>query len=79
MAEPPRFSSTYGLLDVEKGRKKLASHLKRHGPVRVLIEAEITDPFGSDDGTSIEFNMNVTALTILPPKSVTEDQPHERP
>lgn len=58
----PRIQSTYGILDVMKGRKKLAKHLAKHGPVRVLIEAEITEPFGHDDGDSIEFNMAVHSV-----------------
>lgn len=57
--------STYMLLDVEKGRKALAKRLAKDGPVRVLIEAEIVDPFGSDDGTSIEFNCNVLGVTEI--------------
>lgn len=60
-----KFQSDYGMLDVMKGRKALAKHLKKKGPVRVLIEATLTDPFGSDDGTSIEFNMDVAKVTLL--------------
>jgi hypothetical protein len=65
----PKFTSTYAIIDVMKGRKKLAKHIAKHGPVRVLIEAELTDPWGRDDGDSIEFNANV--LSISP----TKDQP----
>ncbi len=64
---PPKFQSDYGMLDVLKGRKSLAKHLKKHGPVRVLIEATLTEPFGSDDGTSIEFNMDVTSVKLAHP------------
>ena len=60
----PAFTSTYGMLDVEKGRVKLASHLKKVGPVDVVIHATLTEPFGSNDGTSIEFNMNVHSVAI---------------
>ena len=56
---PPKISSTYAILDVMRGRKALAKHLLKHGPLRVTIEAEITDAYGCDDGDSIEFNMNV--------------------
>lgn len=52
------------MLDVEKGRVKLASHLKMVGPVDVVIYATLTEPFGSNDGTSIEFNMNVTRVIL---------------
>lgn len=62
-AKPPKFTSSYGILDVERGRKALAKHLKQHGSVPVLIEAVITDPFGSDDGVSIEFNMEVLRIS----------------
>lgn len=64
MTDTPKFTSTYGILDVMKGRKKLRSHLKKHGPVKVLIEATLTEPYGQDDGVSIEFNMNVTSVKI---------------
>lgn len=60
-----KFHSDYGMLDVMKGRKALAKHLKKEGPVRVLIEATLTEPFGSDDGTSIEFNLTVAKVTVL--------------
>ena len=59
-----KFSSDFALLDVTKGRHKLATHLKKHGPVKVLIEAEIEYPFGHDDGTSIEFVCKVNRLEI---------------
>lgn len=64
MASSPPFSSDYALLDVKKGRQKLAAHLKKHGPVKVLIEAEIEYPFGHDDGTSIEFVCKVNRLDL---------------
>lgn len=59
---PPRLSSTYAILDVMRGRKALVKHLAKHGPVRVIIEAEITDPYGIDDGESIEFNCDVLRI-----------------
>lgn len=62
----PRIKSTYALLDVMAGRKALAKHLAKHGPVRVTIEAEIVDPFGSDDGESIEFNCEVFSVKAHP-------------
>jgi hypothetical protein len=61
----PKFTSTYAILDVMKGRKNLARHLDRDGPVRVLIEATITDPYGQDDGTSIEFCCDVHSVKVL--------------
>lgn len=63
----PKFTSTYGILDVMKGRKKLAKHINSHGPVLVMIEAILTAPYGSDDGTSIEFNMDVHSVRVIEP------------
>lgn len=65
MTKPPRISSSYAILDIGRGRKALVKHLDRHGPVRVLIEALITDPYGRDDGVSIEFNMNVVSVEVV--------------
>ncbi len=55
-------NSTYLILDVMKGRKALARRLAKNGPIRVQIVADIVDPFGSDDGTSIEFNCDVVSV-----------------
>lgn len=60
----PRLQSTYGILDVMKGRKKLAKHLTKHGPVRVTIEAVIVEEHGYDDGESIEFCMDVYSVVV---------------
>lgn len=60
----PSFTSDFALIDVKKGRKALARYLAKHGPLRATITVEITDPFGSDDGTSIEFNANVLSITL---------------
>lgn len=64
--KPPRITSSYAILDIEKGRKALVKYLEKHGPVPVLIEAIITDPFGRDDDVSIEFNMDVVSVKVLP-------------
>lgn len=61
----PEFVSTYGLLDVMKGRKKLQRYLGQQGPVKLLIEATLSEPNGSDDGTSIEFQMTVTKVSVV--------------
>lgn len=65
-ANPPKISSSYAILDIEKGRKALVKHLSKYGAVKVTIEALITDPFGSDDGVSIEFNMDVLSVKVIP-------------
>lgn len=62
----PKLTSSYAILDIERGRKSLVKHLAKHGPVRVMIEAIITDPYGRDDGVSIEFNMDVLSVRVVP-------------
>ena len=57
------FTSAYALLDVMKGRKKLAKRLAKDGPIHVMVEMTIEHPFGDDDGTSIEFVCTVHSIT----------------
>lgn len=66
MSKPPKIKSSYAILDVETGRKALERHLKQHGGVLAVIHAVITDPHGSDDGTSIEFNCDVMSVELRP-------------
>lgn len=55
-----RLTSKYALLDVERGCFALESRLaKGEGPVEVIIRGRITSAFGSHDGTSMEFNVEV--------------------
>ena len=65
MSGLPKITSTYAIIDVMRGRKALAARLKKHGPVRVRIEAVLTEPFGHDDGESIEFNADVERISII--------------
>ena len=65
MSGAPIFSSEYAMLDVMQGRKALARHLRKHGPVRVVVTMDIREEFGSDDGTSIEFSADVQAIEIV--------------
>jgi hypothetical protein len=58
----PKISSGYAIVDIEKGRKALAKHLAKHGGLPVIIYAILTDPYGRDDGVSIEFNANVLKI-----------------
>jgi hypothetical protein len=60
----PAFKSTYAILDVTTGRAALQRHLLKNGPVEVVITATISEPYGKDDGISIEFNCDVTSLEI---------------
>lgn len=63
MTKPPKIKSTYAIVDVMKGRRALKRHLEAHGALRVTIVAELTEPYGGDDGVSIEFNANVISIT----------------
>src|SRR3546814_4043200 len=64
----PEIESDYLLLDVKKGRHALARFLERgHGPVKIMIEAEIEYSYAHDDGTSIEFVCKVNRLETLRP------------
>lgn len=69
----PKISSSYAILDVERGRKALAKYLKANSGLPVIIHATITDQFGSDDGCSIEFNMDVVKVEIEPVVVVGKD------
>jgi hypothetical protein len=64
--KPPRIASSYAIVDITKGRKALAKHIKKHGPVSVVIHATLDGEYGRDDGTSIEFNATVTCLALSP-------------
>jgi len=66
MAKPPKIKSTYAIVDVMKGRQSLKRYLAANGALRVTIVAELTDPYGGDDGVSIEFNANVLSITPAP-------------
>jgi hypothetical protein len=59
--------STFGLLDVREGYAELEAQLGFRGektPIPVTIEAEIEYAFGGFDGTSQEFTLRVTEVTI---------------
>jgi len=59
----PVISSTFGLLDVKRGRGALKRRLEKGPPIPVTIQAFITRDWGRDDGTSIEFELEVTSVT----------------
>lgn len=53
--------STFAILDVKRGRKKLARRFEAAGTrVPVTIHGYITNVHSSDDGVSIEFTIEVT-------------------
>ena len=58
-------SSDFAILDVKKGRAKLAKYFKDKKPaLAVTIEAEILYPSGTDDGVSTEFAMFVKSVVF---------------
>ncbi len=63
---PPKFESEFALLDVTKHRLSLAKHLRENGPLAVTVNMTLTQPFGSNDGTSMEFCANVTSVKVEP-------------
>lgn len=63
----PKIDSEYCIIDVTRGRMALKRYLAKNGPVRVQILVDLTEPFGRDDGVSIEFNGNVLGLTVITP------------
>lgn len=56
-----KLQSNFALLDVEKGRRRLEKHFATKDAARipVVIHGWIEGQWGSDDGTSIEFNVKV--------------------
>ena len=67
MLKPPRIKSSYAIVDVTSGRLALQRFLKSHAGVPVIIRGVLTDPFGGDDGVSIEFNMDVQSIQVVGP------------
>lgn len=70
-AKPLKIHSTYALLDVKRGRKGLATQLTvlkcrsgEHRGIPVIIEGFINDEISLDDGTSIEFGVEVTSVKL---------------
>ena len=72
----PKITSEFAILDVKQGRKALAkrfpqtpylrSDLDRRIPV--VIHGFIASQWGSDDGMSIEFGVDVTKVEISEPE-----------
>lgn len=68
-----RLKSDFAILDVTTGRKKLADHfggvsqLDRLSVLKVpvVIHGFIDDQWGGDDGTSIEFSVEVTKVELV--------------
>lgn len=62
MPQLPVINSTFGLLDVKRGRNALKRRLEK-GPIPITIQAFIIKDWGRDDGMSIEFELEVTSVT----------------
>lgn len=67
----PKITSDFALLDVKKGRKALAkmmppgsNSLPKDKRIPVLIEGWISHRHGDDDGTSIEFGVDVKRVSF---------------
>lgn len=63
---PPQIKSRFAILDVESGRKALAklmpagsNSLRGNDRIPVVIRGHISHRHGADDGTSIEFGVDV--------------------
>lgn len=65
---PAKIVSKFALLDVTRGRKALANavdHIKDENiAVPVVITGFIVNVWGDDDGTSQEFQIDVTEVKI---------------
>lgn len=66
-----KLQSTFALLDVMRGRKKLdklmppgSQSLPKDKRIPVVIRGFISHRHGSDDGVSIEFGVDVTKVEI---------------
>lgn len=71
--------SDFGILDVRRGRGRLFDYFKKkrpatkdegigfrpvNKPIPVVIEADIVDINGNDDGVSREFELKIKKITI---------------
>jgi hypothetical protein len=56
------FKSDFALLDVKAGRAALAKRIAKGTRIPVIIHGTITGQWGRDDGTSIEFEVDVTKV-----------------
>lgn len=69
--------SDFALLDVKKGRKRLAKKmpsgagvLKADERIPIVIHGFISHQASNDDGVSIEFAVDVEKVVIMPSKSI---------
>lgn len=62
----PKIKSNFAILDVKSGRKGLANYFASAGAKRVpvTITGFIDGTWGSDDGTSLEFEVDVKSVVL---------------
>lgn len=60
-----RLKPRYVFVEVLAGRKALEKHLLKNGPIKVMLEVELTAPFSGDDGERIEFEGTVTKMKVI--------------
>lgn len=69
-----KITSDFAVLNIKKGRKKLRKVVGNHGwtgvRVPVTITGFVTSTWSQDDGTSIEFEVDVTELLVGEPEKV---------
>lgn len=59
------FKSNHALLDVTTGRSALSKRIDKGARIPVVIRGFINDQWGGDDGTSIDFVVEVTGVKEL--------------
>lgn len=59
-----KLQSDFALLDVKRGRARLAKEIKSGPRIPVVIHGWIDHQWGDDDGTSIEFAVDVTKVEV---------------
>lgn len=71
-----KLQSDFALLDVKRGRRQLDKMVERNGmtgaakhdlpkPIPVVIRGYITHRYGSDDGVSQEWGVDVSSVEVL--------------
>jgi hypothetical protein len=69
MKAPTKLKSDFAIVDIMAGRKRLEAYLKgfpdKHQGLPVIIYGRLTYPWGVDDGTSIEFCLDVDNIKVV--------------
>lgn len=66
------FKSDFALLDVKSGRAALAKRIEIGERIPVVIRGVIRKQWGNDDGTSIEFEVDVDSVKELKRRKVVK-------